>query len=195
VGQDGILRRDFQSPFGPPKPMKTRGRFEPARLVPSATRPQAASLPHKALLAPQGDLVMMAATGFAFLIFLAAPAAAQWLKYPTAGVTKTAAGAPNLQAPAPRAADGNSDLSGVWVDDNNRPCPPNNCDDMLTSQEFWDIGWGLRSGIPYQPWAADLIKQRTPLNGREDPTGHCLPGGIVKLHSDPLFRKIVQTPD
>ncbi len=137
---------------------------------------------------------MMLGNAVVYVLLLAAPAAAQWLKYPTAGVPKTASGTPNLQAPAPRAADGKPDLSGVWVDENNRPCPPNNCDDMLTSQQFWDIGWGLKDAVPYQPWAADLVKQRTALNGREDPTGHCLPGGIVKLHSDPLFRKIVQVP-
>ncbi len=39
-------------------------------------------------------------------------AGAQWLKYPTAGVPKTADGRPNLNAPAPRAADGKPDLPG-----------------------------------------------------------------------------------
>ncbi|PWU05448.1 MAG: hypothetical protein C5B51_14390 [Terriglobia bacterium] len=130
----------------------------------------------------------------AVLFLLAVSADAQWINYPTAGVPRSPSGAPNLAAPAPRTADGKPDLSGLWVDEENRPCPPYNCDDMLTSQQFWDIGWGLKGGVPYQPWAADLIKQRAAANGREDPTGHCLPGGIVKLHSDPLYRKIVQVP-
>ncbi len=121
------------------------------------------------------------------------PGTAQWVRYPTAGVPRLPNGTPNWNAPAPRAPDGKPDLSGIWVDDNNRPCPPNNCDDMLTSQEFWDIGWSLK-GLPYQPWATALVKQRGAIFGQEDPTSHCLPGGPLKMHTDPLFRKIVQTP-
>ena len=128
-----------------------------------------------------------------FLTMLA-PARAQWLAYPTAGVPRLADGKPNLNAPVPRASDGKPDLSGIWVDADNRPCPPNNCDDMLTPQEFWDLGWSLPSAIPYQPWAADLVKQRQQTRGRGDPTSRCLPGGVIKLHTDPLYRKIVQTP-
>ena len=40
--------------------------------------------------------------------------AAQWLKYPTPGIPRTANGKPNLTAPAPRTADGKPDLSGIW---------------------------------------------------------------------------------
>src|SRR4029077_17378011 len=36
--------------------------------------------------------------------------------------------------------------------------------------------------------------QRGAAFGQGDPTAHCLPGGIMKLHSDPLLRKIVQVP-
>jgi len=129
-----------------------------------------------------------------FSVLTVMPAGAQWLGHPTAGVPKLANGKPNLSAPAPRATDGKPDLSGIWVDEENRPCPPFNCDDMLTPQEFWDIGWGLKGGVPYQPWAAELIKQRGERRGQDDPTAHCLPGGILKLHTDPLYRKIVQTP-
>jgi len=130
----------------------------------------------------------------AALLLTAAPASAQWLNYPTAGVPRTPSGAPNLNAPAPRTADGKPDLSGIWLPEENRPCPPFNCDDMLTPQEFWDAGWGLKGGLPYQAWAADLVKKRGEAFGQGDPTAHCLPGGIMKLHSDPLLRKIVQVP-
>ena len=41
-------------------------------------------------------------------------ASAQWLKYPTAGVPRTAAGSPHLTAPTPRTPDGKPDLSGLW---------------------------------------------------------------------------------
>ena len=51
------------------------------------------------------------------------PLGAQWLNYPTAGVPRTAAGTPNLDAPAPRTVDGKPDLSGTWDVEHNRPCP------------------------------------------------------------------------
>src|SRR5208282_1793600 len=118
----------------------------------------------------------------------------QWLRYPTPGVPRLAGGLPNLNAPAPRTADGKPDISGIWIAEENRPCPPYNCDDMITPQEFWDMGWSLKGGLPYQPWAAALVKQRVEIHGQEDPTSRCLPGGVLKLYGDPLLRKIVQSP-
>ena len=48
-------------------------------------------------------------------VALSAPASAQWLKQPTAGLPRTPDGKPNLTAPAPRAPDGQPDLSGLWM--------------------------------------------------------------------------------
>jgi hypothetical protein len=43
----------------------------------------------------------------------AAPAAAQWIGYPTPGIPRLPNGQPNMNAPAPKTADGKPDLSGI----------------------------------------------------------------------------------
>ena len=125
---------------------------------------------------------------------IASPLAAQWLDYPTPGVPRLPNGSPNLAAPTPRTVDGKPDFSGIWEPDMNRPCPPEGCPDMKVPQEFVNIGWGLKDGVPYQPWASEAKKSRMEQNGKDDPVSRCLPGGIVKLHTTPQLRKIVQVP-
>jgi hypothetical protein len=125
------------------------------------------------------------------------PLDAQWLHYPTARVPITASGQPDLNAPAPRAADGRPDLSGMWEAEAarvSRPCPTTVCEELRTSDLWLDFGHGLAGGLPYQPWAADAVKQRKATNGKEDPTSHCLPLGVPRLLVDPEYRKIVQVP-
>ena len=119
---------------------------------------------------------------------------AQWLNYPTPGVPKTASGAPNLEAPTPRTADGKPDLSGMWEPDKNQPCPPIGCFDAVLAKHFLDIGWGRPGGLPFQPWAAALVKARAQQNLIEDPGSNCQPLGIVKNHSMPFIKKIIQIP-
>jgi len=128
-------------------------------------------------------------------LLCATSAFAQWLDYPTAGVPRTGNGKPNLAAPTPKTPDGKPDLSGLW---GNR-CPTANglvwcAPDTAVPQVFGDIGRGVKGGLPYQPWAADIVKVRQSNNGKDDPTTHCLPGGIAKLHTAALLRKIVQVP-
>jgi hypothetical protein len=130
----------------------------------------------------------------ALLTAASEPAAAQWLHYPTAGVPRTPAGKPNLSAPAPRTADGKPDFSGMWGWEDNRPCPADGCPDAKVGQEFINIGWSLKDGLPYQPWAADLVKKRRAENSKDDPQSRCLPRGALRIHTDGLFKKIVQTP-
>ena len=119
---------------------------------------------------------------------------AQWLNYPTKGVPRKADGSPNLEAPAPRMADGKPDFSGVWLLERNRPCPADGCTDMEVSQEFMNFGYGQKGGLPLQPWAAELLKSRIEQNGKDDPASNCLPAGVVKLTINPFYRKIVQVP-
>ena len=131
------------------------------------------------------------------VIAAAAPLGAQWLDYPTAGVPKTRDGQPNLSAPAPKTADGKPDLSGIWRADRDAvvaPCLTSACLEARTSDQWLNFGAGLAGGLPYQPWAAEAVKQRKADNGKDDPTSYCLPLGVPRLLVDPEFRKIVHTP-
>lgn len=80
----------------------------------------------------------------------------QWLRYPTADVPRTPDGKPNLTAPAPRHPDGTPDFSGIWQPGRGSPLALN-------------IGADLPGGLPFQPWAAALVKQRTAENSKDDP--------------------------
>ena len=121
-------------------------------------------------------------------------ASGQWLKYPTAGVPRTAEGAANLSAPTPRAADGRPDLSGLWINETKRAANANfpGCD--AVSDEFVNIAAHLNGGLPYQPWARDLVKTRQTEQRVNDPMSRCIPIGPVRLHTWNGPRKLVQTP-
>jgi hypothetical protein len=128
----------------------------------------------------------------------ATPAAAQWLQYPTPGVPHDSRGKANLAAPAPRTSDGKPDLSGLWVLDTS--CPPQGCEgvnqvgDYPVAPEFRNFGARLPNGLPYQPWAAALVKQRSEQNGKDDPVTLCRPAGALRLLTFPPPRKVLQIP-
>jgi len=130
----------------------------------------------------------------AAILAFAAPCWAQWIHYPTPGVPRLPDGRPNLAAPAPRTPDGKPDLSGVWAWEDNRPCPPEGCPDQKIGQEFINLGWSLKNGLPYQPWAAELVRRRRADNSKDDPQSHCLPRGGVRMLTDGLLKKFIQLP-
>jgi hypothetical protein len=123
--------------------------------------------------------------------------AAQWLNYPTPGTPRLPNGKPDLAAPAPRAADRKPDLSGIWRLESAR-CNPdaiNGCGgDYTGGPEFGNIAARLGTDLPYQPWAAELVKKRMATQGVEDPVALCQPAGALRLFTYPPFRKIVQNP-
>jgi hypothetical protein len=134
------------------------------------------------------------------VIFCAMPLAAQWFHYPTAGVPRLANGKPNLTAPAPRTADGKPDLSGIWLAGNALPCPADlrDGDDCIEkiplSHEAVDFASSLPGGLPYQPWAAALVKQRIAEHSKDDPHARCLPPNFPRAFAFPHLQKLIQLP-
>jgi hypothetical protein len=124
---------------------------------------------------------------------LAAAPAAQWLNHPTPGIPRLPDGKPNLNAPAPKTADGRPDLSGIFFLE--APCAASGCsDDYQVGAEFINFGAKLPGGLPYQPWAAALVKERTAELYKDDPVGVCKPSGVLRLLTFPPPRKFVQLP-
>lgn len=126
------------------------------------------------------------------------PVAAQWLDYPTAGIPRTPDGKPNLSAPAPRTADGKPDLSGLWeMERKELGGEPGNTiglGDEQVNREFGNIGARLQGGLPYEPWAAQLVKTRSTEGNTQDPLSNGLPVGPVRLHTYAALRKMIQVP-
>src|ERR1700730_1959946 len=150
------------------------------------------------------------------------PIAAQWPNYPATGVPRDPDGKAKLDAPAPKAADGHPDLSGIWDlrggggrggpgaakggpgDPKGGPQqkggppkgapPPELPPGTPPMASFKNVGSGFKEGLPMLPWAADLLKARRSENSKDNPDAHCLPLGLMQLHMHPQPRKIIQTP-
>src|SRR3954469_7754874 len=108
---------------------------------------------------------ILTALTVAVAMVLTAQVSAQWFKYPTPGVPRTASGALDANAPTPRTADGKPDLSGVWLAGNPLPCPPLRGEENDRQKKTalpagrYHIAPALPGGLPYQPWAAAAVKQ------------------------------------
>jgi hypothetical protein len=136
-------------------------------------------------------IVALQALGLGLLV---CPLSAQWISYPTPGVPRRPDGTPNLTAACPRTTDGKPDLSGLWIMPTSREGNPNFPGCEPVSDEFVNIGASLKSGLPYQKWAAELVQARRSEQRVHDPLSHCLPVGPVRLHTWNGPRKFAQTP-
>jgi hypothetical protein len=129
---------------------------------------------------------------------LATPLGAQWPAYPDAKTPRTADGKANLSGPAPRMADGKPDLSGIWNYTGvlgfrgGPPPPPPGTPPQAT---FWNIEAGIKEGLPFRPWAADLRTQRMANNSKDNPDAACLPLGHMQQHTHSQPRKMIHTSD
>jgi hypothetical protein len=138
-------------------------------------------------------------------------ALAQWFQYPSPGAPRTASGEVNLSAPAPRLANGKPDLSGVWMSGENscgKVMGPTSrerllelipltmkCPSKLPSIPRWgyNIGIELPGGLPYQPWLAKLVDERTANQAKDDPHIRCYPDLFLRAYGLPHYVKFVQT--
>jgi hypothetical protein len=161
----------------------------------------------------------------AFLVLPILSLHAQWINYPTAGVPKDPHGRLKLNARAPRSARGKPDFSGIWIDSDAIQDPSCTDDEFkngcirqeglpiravnigIASRAQFDRivqGESLIGLLPYQPWAADLVKERVAFAARGeggsngganiDPHARCLPPNFPRAWALPQYKKIVQTP-
>lgn len=139
------------------------------------------------------------------LAILGNGAYAQWLNYPAPGTPRTRDGKPNLTAPAPRAANGKPDLSGVWRveatpleeqkrvfgDDIEKLTVPGMERDKISKYALNILADFKPEDSPMRPEAAAVLRRRS----QEDrPSARCLPAGIPMATLFAEVQKIVQTP-
>lgn len=154
-----------------------------------------------------GTVLMIVLVGVSVM-----PAGAQWFDYPSPRAPRTAAGEVDLAAATPRLANGKPDLSGVWMTAEpacvirgtlpldelvkllppSRKCPPRTAS---FSRQSFNLGIDMPGGLPYQPWLAKLVDERTANQAIDDPHIRCLPDPFLRAYGLPHFLKFVQTPD
>ena len=131
-------------------------------------------------------------------LLLTTPLAAQWIHVPTKGVPRNADGSPRLTAPAPKTADGKPDFSGMWVPREELTCDAKErgvqCTELPLTPQLINIAASLKGGLPYQPWAADVVKKRQARLGVDDPHTFCMPPNYPRAWAFPESEKIVQAP-
>jgi len=145
------------------------------------------------------------------------PSAAQWIKVPTVGVPRKADGKVDMSAPSPRLADGRPDFSGIWATaepfdrrglglsspkdlagpkDPQNPAAQSPADPkaIVGSRQMANMGIDLPGGLPYQPWLAAIVKQRTDNLAIDDPHIRCLPDNFLRAYGLPFLLKFVHKP-
>jgi hypothetical protein len=150
----------------------------------------------------------------ALIILVTAQLAAQWMKYPTAGVPRKSDGKVDMSAPTPRMANGKPDFSGIWTSSEPRrteglsspkqpPGPritnkedtPGDPANITASRQMANLGVDLPGGLPYQPWLVPIVKERTDNLAKDDPHIRCLPDNFLRAYGLPHLLKFVHTPN
>jgi hypothetical protein len=124
-------------------------------------------------------------------VLLASGVFAQWLNYATPGIPRLPGGAADLTAPAPQAASGKPDLSGIWAAE----CGVYGLDGCFIRSAFFDLASDLKpEDVQMTPWAAALQAQRSGRQHVDDPYGFCMPPGVPRIDYGGGPLKILQTP-
>jgi hypothetical protein len=127
----------------------------------------------------------------------AAPLAAQWVGYPTAGVPRTPDGKVDMAAPTPRLADGKPDFSGIWISNRTPEGEevPSDASSLPSGRHMANLGVDMEGGLPYQPWLVPIVKERTENLAIHDPHIRCLPDSFIRAYGLPHMLKFVHKPD
>ena len=65
----------------------------------------------------------------------------------------------------------------------------------MFSRQSINMGIDIPGGLPYQPWLAALVEERTANQAIDDPHIRCLPDLFLRAYGLPHYLKFVQTPD
>jgi hypothetical protein len=132
------------------------------------------------------------------LLAMSASAHAQWVHLTMKGIPRNADGTPNVNAPAPKTAGGKPDFSGMWIPRDELPCDEKErgvqCTELKLTPQLINIAAGMKEGLPYQPWAAALVKKRATELGINDPHTHCMPPNYPRAWAFPETQKILEVP-
>jgi hypothetical protein len=132
----------------------------------------------------------------AALLVSAAALQAQWPGRDSSDVPRNPTGEPDLDAPAPRAANGKPDLSGVWRAGGRSFMLGRRTGFSEPGPDISEVA-GLRVvpyiGIALTDHGERLRNSRRATEGRDNPRGLCLPVGIMQLHMAALPARYVQT--
>lgn len=131
---------------------------------------------------------------------------AQWPAHRTEG-PRTETGDLDLKAPAPKAADGHPDLTGLWQPmrlnfggakgkdgAKGKAAPPVRAPGEPPPGNFAELGTGFEGGLPFTAWGKQTHDDRKANNSKDNPDANCKPLGLMQLHTHPYEKKIVQGP-
>jgi hypothetical protein len=141
---------------------------------------------------------MKSASVAAIALALSVTLAAQWPTFREGNLPRTGDGKVDLAGPTPRASDGKPDLSGVWNYAGvlgfrgGPPPPPPGTPPQAT---FWNIEAGIKEGLPFTPYGAELRRKRMAGDSRDNPDAACLPIGYMQSHTHSQPRKMIQLPN